>query len=166
MDLMGPQCSPRAWPPVPPTLEALGGSMSGLPGSSSSNLFLTIYPILAPLANSSIYHSPKTMWWHQTGFTMSLSFLRLIKQFGKTHQVHVRNCGGIAKEVCDLIAIVPPFDSCTCCRGFDHAVVIVHTHSDDSTGDLWFCSHSTKSGGPAATEIGHVCTSLPSAQSP
>ena len=45
----------------------------------------------------------------------------------------------------------------TSCRGFDHAIVIVHTHSDNDTGDLWFCSNDAESGGPAATPIGSVC---------
>ena len=45
----------------------------------------------------------------------------------------------------------------TLCRGYDHAIVIVHTHSDDDTGDLWFCSNDAESGGPAATPIEPVC---------
>ena len=45
-------------------------------------------------------------------------------------------------------------------RDFDHAVVIIHTHSDDSTGDLWYCSHDNDSGSPAAMPIGDVCAPL------
>ena len=43
------------------------------------------------------------------------------------------------------------------CRNFDHTVVIVHTHSDNTTGDLWYSSHYGDSGGPAATPISNVC---------
>lgn len=45
-------------------------------------------------------------------------------------------------------------------RNFDHAVVIIHTHSDDSTGDLWYRSNNAESEGPAATPINDVCISL------
>jgi len=40
--------------------------------------------------------------------------------------------------------------------GYDHAVLIIHTHSADDTGDLWFCSHDADSGDPAVTQIGSV----------
>lgn len=43
------------------------------------------------------------------------------------------------------------------CRDFDHAIVIVHTHSDDTTGDLWYTSNDSKLQGPAAMEIKDVC---------
>ena len=43
-----------------------------------------------------------------------------------------------------------------CCRMFDHAIVIVHTHSDDSTGDLWFTTYDSELQGPAAMQIGDV----------
>jgi len=38
---------------------------------------------------------------------------------------------------------------------YDHAVVIVHTHSDDETGDLFYTSGAGK-GGPLATPIDSV----------
>lgn len=36
---------------------------------------------------------------------------------------------------------------------FDHAVVIVHTHSDDTTGDLFFTSNDEKLGTPLAAQV-------------
>ena len=41
-------------------------------------------------------------------------------------------------------------------RGFDHAVLVIHTHSDETTGDLWYCSTDADSGEPAATPIDNV----------
>lgn len=53
----------------------------------------------------------------------------------------------------------PVFDLNLHNSSYDHAVVIVHTHSDDDTGALWFCSEP-KSGGPASTPIDCVCVFL------
>ena len=36
---------------------------------------------------------------------------------------------------------------------YDHAVVIVHTHSDDNRGDLFYTSKGDDEGGPLATPI-------------
>jgi len=56
---------------------------------------------------------------------------------------------------------IPPSISWIHYRRFNHAVVIIHTHSDDTTGDLWFCSCDDESGSPAAMPIGDVCMLLP-----
>jgi len=45
-------------------------------------------------------------------------------------------------------------------NSFDHAVVIIHTHSDDTTGDLFFTSKDDKTGTPLATPIGQVSSLL------
>lgn len=50
-----------------------------------------------------------------------------------------------------------PISLTTHCSDYDHAVVIIHTHSADETGDLWFTSCDEKEKGPAATPIGSVC---------
>ena len=47
------------------------------------------------------------------------------------------------------------------CRDFDHTVVIIHTHSDDSSGDLWFTSNDEELRGPAAMPISDVGIPLP-----
>ena len=44
-----------------------------------------------------------------------------------------------------------------CCSGYNHAVLIVYTHSDDKTGNLFFTSYDEESKGPAATPIRSVC---------
>jgi hypothetical protein len=46
------------------------------------------------------------------------------------------------------------------CSGCDHAIVILHTHSDDSSGDLWYTSFDEDTKDPAAIPIGSVCIFL------
>jgi hypothetical protein len=43
------------------------------------------------------------------------------------------------------------------CSGYDHVVVILNTHSDNESGDLWFTSHDEDLKGPASAPIGTVC---------
>ena len=43
------------------------------------------------------------------------------------------------------------------CSGYDHAVVIIHTHSGDESGDLWFTSYDEELKGPASAPIDSVC---------
>ena len=41
-------------------------------------------------------------------------------------------------------------------RGYDHTILIIHTHSDDSSGDLWYCSHDADLKGPVSIKINSV----------
>lgn len=50
--------------------------------------------------------------------------------------------------------------ACITSNEFDHTVVIIHTHSDDITGDLFFTSQDEKEKTPLSTGIESV--SLPS----
>ena len=51
-------------------------------------------------------------------------------------------------------------DLITGSRGYDHTIVIIHTHSDDNTGDLWYTSHDADAKAPASTQISFVCVFL------
>ena len=71
-----------------------------------------------------------------------------------------RDCEGVAEEVSIFVGFVFPLCLIICHRDYDYAVVIVHTHSDDETGDLWFTSYDPEYKGPASTPIASVCISL------
>lgn len=71
-------------------------------------------------------------------------------------------CAGASKN---LRSRLPPIQrdisvNAYCNRSdYDHAVVIVHTHSDDTRGDLFYTSTGGPNKGPLATTIDSV--SLP-----
>lgn len=82
-------------------------------------------------------------------------------EIGDSHglDVHAAHMSKIVEELKKMWVIYYIYfssNSSTYYRNYDHVVVIVHTHSDDDTGDLWFCSHDTESQGPASTPISCV----------
>jgi hypothetical protein len=77
---------------------------------------------------------------------------------------HTKRMAKIVKELRKgylFFAAISPPGSQVHYRGFDHALVIVHTHSDDTSGDLWYCSRDEEAGGSAAMPIGDVCIFFP-----
>ena len=63
----------------------------------------------------------------------------------------------VADEVHYFFSKVLPSHTKLFFRNFDHAIIILQTHSDPGTGDLWFTSYDDVLKGPASTPIGNVC---------
>lgn len=72
------------------------------------------------------------------------------------HAKYMSRIVGQLQRRCALWHSFFPSDLTIQRRNFDHTVVIIHTHSDDTTGDLWLCSYDVKLKGPAAIQIGVV----------
>ena len=119
-------------------------------------------PTLALLASFSTFRSNMGTWLYRTSSTTRS--LPLIS----TTQVHTTPMPAECPKLSRNCRRGLPFNSASfsCSsrmhhRGFSHTVVIVHTHSDTTTGDLWFTPNDSELGGPASLPIGSVCIPLP-----
>lgn len=63
--------------------------------------------------------------------------------------------GELQKRYAYRILLLFPFGS-NMYRNFDYAILIIHTHSDDTCGNLWFTSNHVESHGPAAAPLSEV----------
>ena len=115
-------------------------------GTAGQMLHLSLKPNYIKEKKRSLYH---------VKVLFDLKNSRAISRHQSTVLSHLEKIKGYATSY--LSQLFDPYAYCGRSGwDYDHAVVIVHTHSDDTRGDLFYTSKDDTEGGPLATPIDSV----------